>query len=280
MTRYKVQILVIALALGLLGGLFFFPNKPEHKIETIPVQTNGAGVVSYVDIISSEKEQMNSKDVVLSTSIQAFEKKIASAISEKEKMIFSDSLSRLSLAKSPLLAAHYNYQKAQLSKNTTDWTRAGDFYMLAVESVNDNSRQAVLGKAVESFENALLADSSNADVQVRLAVAYVEDGNNPMKGIMLLRGVAEKHPDNIAAQFNLGLFSIKSGQYDKAIARFNKVLEIDSTYHQAWFYLGQCELELGHKQKAIEKFKYYEYLCTDSIEKKNIKQYINKLLTT
>ena len=101
-----------------------------------------------------------------------------------------------------------------------------------------------------------------------------------MKGIVLLKEVASMHPDNISAQFKLGLFSIKSGQYDKAVNRFNRVLELDSSYYQAYFYLGQCELELGNKQKSIENFKHYQYLCPNSVEKKNINQYINKLLTT
>lgn len=280
MARYRVQILVIAITLGLLGALFFFPNKPEHKAEAAPVETTAVGAVLYVDVVGSEKKMVGDENAVLSITIQQFDEQLASTISAKEKIILSDSLSRLCLSKSPLLSAHYTYEKAQLSKNTADWIKAGDFYMLAIELYNDSVRPSILVKALECFENALQLDSSNADVKVRLAVAYVEAGNNPMKGILLLREVAETHPDNISAQFNLGLFSIKSGQYDKAIIRFNNVLDLDSAYYQAYFYIGQCELQLGNKQKAVEKFKYYQYLCTDSIEKKNIEQYINKLLTT
>ncbi len=280
MTRYKYQLLVIAASFVLLGILYLFPNKPKHVAETIPADAHSAGMVAYVDIVNAEKKALGEKNQDLAKTLQVLEAKLSDTVPEKEKVILIDSLSRLCLYASPLLSADYCFQKSQISHQAIDMLKAGDFFMRAAELVESNAHQAIINKAIESLEGANAIDSSNADIKVSLASAYVESGSNPMKGIMLLREVAAKHPDNIAAQYNLGLFSIKSRQFDKAVSRFNKVLELDSTYYQAYFYLGQCALELGNKQEAIEKFKHYQYLCTDSIEKQNIHQYINKLLTT
>jgi cytochrome c-type biogenesis protein CcmH/NrfG len=39
-----------------------------------------------------------------------------------------------------------------------------------------------------------------------------------MQGIALLLEVVAKDPNNFSANLNLGMFAMKSGQYDKAVA--------------------------------------------------------------
>jgi cytochrome c-type biogenesis protein CcmH/NrfG len=41
-----------------------------------------------------------------------------------------------------------------------------------------------------------------------------------MQGITLLLEVVKQDPNNHAANLNLGMFAMKSGQYDKAVIRF------------------------------------------------------------
>ena len=51
-------------------------------------------------------------------------------------------------------------------------------------------------------------------------------GENPMEGITLLRELIQKDSTNVDAQYQLGLFSVQSGQLDKAVSRFQKVLAL------------------------------------------------------
>ncbi len=62
-------------------------------------------------------------------------------------------------------------------------------------------------------------------LKLQQAIALVE-GANPMEGIMQLRELVVKDSTNVDAQYYLGMFSVKSGQYDKAIERFDKVLSL------------------------------------------------------
>ena len=41
-----------------------------------------------------------------------------------------------------------------------------------------------------------------------------------MQGIMLLLDVVKQDPNNRNANLNLGMFAMKSGQYEKAVNRF------------------------------------------------------------
>jgi tetratricopeptide (TPR) repeat protein len=64
--------------------------------------------------------------------------------------------------------------------------------------------------------------------QTKTAIELVLGGEQPMKGIMGLLEILEKDSTNKPAILALGLFSIQSGQYDKATARFNSLLEINN----------------------------------------------------
>ena len=76
------------------------------------------------------------------------------------------------------------------------------------------------------------------------------ESNNPMKGVFMLRKILEKEPKNKEALFNLGVLSIQSKQYDKAIERFNQLLIIDSLDKRAYLHLGISNFELGNEEEA------------------------------
>jgi Tfp pilus assembly protein PilF len=57
---------------------------------------------------------------------------------------------------------------------------------------------------------------------------------------------------------NLGYFAIKSGQFDKAEERFNKVLEVDPTYIDAYLYLADMHEKQQKPDLAIASLKEYK----------------------
>lgn len=60
---------------------------------------------------------------------------------------------------------------------------------------------------------------------IELALLYV-NSNNPMKGILMLKGLREKFPENLDVVWHLGNFTLKTGQHDKAEAYFNDFIEM------------------------------------------------------
>ena len=81
---------------------------------------------------------------------------------------------------------------------------------------------------------------------------------------MMLREVVEKHPEHENAQFNLGVLSVKSGQLDKAVGRFSKVLELNPGRKDVQFLLAGCYAEMGQRDKALPLL---ESLKNDTITK-------------
>ena len=72
-------------------------------------------------------------------------------------------------------------------------------------------------------------------------------------------------------------FSEKSGQWDKAIARFEKVLKIQPDFIEAYLHLADAYQQKGDQQKAIESLEKYVKLVDDITIKSEVQEYINKL---
>ena len=98
-----------------------------------------------------------------------------------------------------------------------------------------------------------------------------------MQGITLLREVVTANPDHEYAQLNLGLLSMKSGQYDKAIERFTRVLEINPARIDMYVYMGDAYARLGDNQKAISNLEMFTNLSGDREVVADVQNYINEL---
>jgi tetratricopeptide (TPR) repeat protein len=79
------------------------------------------------------------------------------------------------------------------------------------------------------------------------------------------------------AQYNLGMLSVKSGQLDKAIERFNKVLEINPNRSEMYFYLGQIYVSKGEPDKAIGYYESFVKTANDPQAAQEVKKIISDL---
>ena len=139
----------------------------------------------------------------------------------------------------------------------------------------------MIEEAVQSFEKVLEMNPSNLKAKTALGVCYVEGaaqlGEMPMKGIGLLMEVLEEDSTNIDALINLGYFSIQSTQYDKALERFNRVLEIDPENAEAFLYLTDLYVQMGEIEKGISYLEKYKSFQKDPLVIEQVEAYIEEL---
>lgn len=151
-------------------------------------------------------------------------------------------------------AGHYYFKAAELKPGLENWLKAGDALNESLSNNQDtSSARLIFTESTKAFSEAIKLDSTNLDAKTGLGVAYVAGGDNPMQGIGLLLGVVSKDPNNIKANFSLGLFSMKSGQYQKAINRFKTVVS-QKPGAEAYFYLAQAYQNLNLKKEAIDAY--------------------------
>ncbi|WP_129714319.1 tetratricopeptide repeat protein [Pedobacter sp. SYP-B3415] len=144
---------------------------------------------------------------------------------------------------------------AKAQPSLENWTKSGSRFLKAFDLSQDSLMQpALLKQANLSFKNALAIDSTNLEAKMGMGITIVNGMGMPMQGIAMLLDVVKQDPSNIRANMNLGLFSLKSGQFDKAVPRFTKVIE-QKPSADAYFYLGTAYENLNRNQEAIAAYK-------------------------
>ena len=177
----------------------------------------------------------------------------------------------------PAPAAFYYQALARKENKLEDWLNAGNRFNDAYKLTQDTLTQPVfVTNAAEAFQNALKLKPESLEGKTGLGVAYVNGAASPMQGIALLLEVVKKEPNNWNANLNLGMFAMKSGQYEKAVGRFKTLLaqkqELEPT-----FYLAESYKQLGMKKEAIDAYQKCKEMMPDPVFGQRIDEYIKEL---
>jgi len=202
---------------------------------------------------------------------------IRTASDKKNCAIFADSLAGLYLSYYYLDSAEALADQILIFDSTVfgQVMAAELYFQLYGISADQNKAKSVAIKAARCLEKALIADE-NPDLRAKLAMTKVST-SNPMEGIMMLKGVLEEYPENRTALYGMGVLSMQSGQFDKAVERFEKLLIIDNTNDQAAYYLAVSHFETGHLQQSREWFEKIKATSTDPAILESVDQYLKKL---
>lgn len=169
-------------------------------------------------------------------------------------------------------AAFYYELIAQKEPGFTPWLKAGDKFTDAYQQTADTIMQpALVQKAIRAYQEADKLQPNTPEVKTGLGIAYVNGTSNPMQGIQLLLDVVKNDPKNLKANLNLGLFSMKSGQYEKAVDRFKTVIA-QAPSAEAWFYLASSYENMGMKSDAIGAYLKTKEIAADP----NMSQFVDR----
>lgn len=269
----RKQIAVIGLVVVLMGLLLSLDIKGLVKDDE---QSSGDGPenaaqTSALTIESASQTAKQSLNANLAQQITELENQLQSAEASEKVKLQRQLASKWDDVNQPAPSAFYFELLAKSGNNYADWIKSGDLFTDAYQSEKDSLIQpALVQKAIGTYQKALELNPASLDAKTGLGVAYVSGTPNPMQGITLLLEVVKQDPKNAKANLNLGLFSIKSGQFDKAVNRFKTVLEVKPT-PDAWFYLASAYENLGQKDDAIAAYEKSKELAADP----NLSRYVD-----
>ena len=272
--KFRLQLILIGGAIVLIVLLYLAPrNFPPEVAEVIAETEHVHGEFNPDQEIEAAKRRIGEENTAI---IEDFEQRIT-ASSDDPKML-ERLASEWELNNEPVLAAYYYSEYAAKSGEADKYAKAGDlFYRSFREAVDSVYRNQLAHLAIDNYQLALDENAVDNEDKTNLGVLIVETSANPMQGITLLREVVENDPENLNAQLQLGFFSYKSGQYDKAVERFEKVLAIDPKRTDAILYIGEAYLAMDNKQKAIEKFEMFLQVSDNDIMKQEVEDYIKQI---
>jgi uncharacterized protein HemY len=232
--------------------------------------------ISFDSLLASSKAMLKKG---AADSVNTIEKEIA-AIGDSSRMavVFSRLGGVWERNKQVAIATYYNAKAAKLENSGKKLTFAGQIFLQLMQEEHSASVQVwEATEAVRCLELSLKIDSTNEDTKLALASAYIEGTGEPMRGVMILRGITSKNPNDVHANMLLGRMSIQSGQYDKAVKRFETVLEQEPANSEAVYFLAESYEGLGNKAKAIELLNKCKELVNKPDFSREIDQHINTL---
>jgi tetratricopeptide (TPR) repeat protein len=271
MSVNKKQITVIAGTLIIIVLLLFASTQLPEK-EKVPTSDHAGEHEGMSTLVESAKRVLakDQKSVVI---------KLEEALKSNpdKKTAFENLINQWDSLRQPAVAAYYMEQAAIVSPNEKNWNEAGNRYYAATRFAKETERHLLFEKAMECFGKVLELNPKNTEAKINLGACYVEGSSDPMKGIGMLKEVEKTDSNNVNLQLNFAFFSEKSGQWDKAIARFEKVLKIQPDFIEAYLHLADAYQQKGDKAKAIESLEKYITLIDDVTIKTEVQEYINKL---
>ena len=271
----KLRIALIAGALILAAGVYILPKTPQpKKNETKEAKAgNATEAFSIGKYISDSKLKLGWNT---DNKVGEWEKAISSG--NADPAVFDSIGKAWDEAGNPGISAWYLEQKAVKSQDEKDWLNTSYRYFDAYKATKDSFEAGFfVEKAIASYSKVVELNPKNLNARTDLGVLYAEASPEPMKGIMMLREVVAEDPKHENANLNLGFLSMKSGQFEKAVERFKKVLEINPARIDMHVYIGEAYLRLGNKEKAIENFEIFKNLSNDQGMIKEVDAYIESI---
>ncbi|QJD96697.1 tetratricopeptide repeat protein [Mucilaginibacter robiniae] len=286
------QIVAVGSVMVVMGYLYMQPVKglikpPEGRASAGAAQVAEARPIAKVTVQAVSEPAKAAIGGGLSVKINELEAQLKKASSAQAKLDLQKQLAQQwDAVNQPAPAAFYYQEVAQSSNTFNDWLSAGNRFNDAFKFSQDTTVQpAFVVNAIQAFKKARALDEKNMDAESGLGIAYVNqtslgmpdpEGGSPMQGIQLLLDVVGKDPSNRNANLNLGQFAMKSGQYQKAVDRFKKMIA-QKPELEPYFYLAESYKQLGMKAEAIDAYEKCKDLMPDQVFQQRINEYIKEL---
>jgi tetratricopeptide (TPR) repeat protein len=275
----KPQWITLAAAIILVATLYVFGRiVPEKKENTIRQPDIADNAVSIDSILSDAKKRLAPTQIVR---LNALENSVVRGDVNEQRLKIYHQLAHF-WADTGQIFEHYAWYEAEaarLENSEKSLTFAAHLFLQNMRGESDQPLRT--WKALEAkdlFERSLKINPQDDSSIVGLGACYIFGGisTTPMEGILKVRAVADKDSLNIFAQEVLGHGSMYSGQYDKAIARFETVYRLSNKNEdiklEACLMLAEAYEKKADRLSAINWYKRSLTL----IKNQEVKEEVNK----
>lgn len=235
--------LVAMLTLVPKGGL------NSDKKELTEQQSGEMFVADFVSIITKAKEPLSDIEKAFLTEQDqiAGEADTTIAFDAAHNLIhFWDSLERFDIS-----GFYYNRLYERNGSEFNLMNASQRFYEQGRIVADSAARQYYMSTAEKGFKKAYEMNPKNLDAKVGRALCIVENRNRIMEGVPLLREVLQADSNNIMATYTLGLLQIESGQLEKALVSFEKLVSLQPFNGEFYFYLADVQQKTGNTKQAV-----------------------------
>ena len=269
----RQQIIILILAVLSIAGLYSLPRVVVDNDE------NEGGVV--IDTTNPDAAGVDHSAAIPAEVLPTVERWksdliAGSLITDNEQALDSLMLVFQSVNKYDS-AAYYAGRYAEAYPETEHWRKAGDAYYEAFKFAVDEVKTVQLVNQARSFYDKILNAGVN-DLEARNNIAMMlVSTSNPMQGVMMLREILAEAPEDERALYNMGILSIRSQQFERAVERFETLVGYHPNHLEGQFYLGVSYFETGQLQKAKSQFEKVKKMDSDEMVQTAADEYLGRI---
>lgn len=277
----KQQLILVCSGILLVVALYFFGNTipPKTTAPTMANSQGGSGAITTDKLLDSAKKTITSSQ---SSYLTQLENSVVRGDVKDQKIkiykqlaaFWKDSLNH------PEIAAYYIGEEAKLESSEKNLNFAARLLLAQLMAEANPVMQTWLATNAKAlFEQSLQLNPNSDSVKVEIGACYLfgNISSTPMEGILKIKEVADKDSNNVYAQLMLGLGGVRSGQYDKAIERFQAVIRKEPANLQAIFNLAETFEKKGDKANAVLWYRKAQSIINIPEAKQELEQRIESL---
>jgi len=276
----KAQWITIGIGVLIVAALFLFGRTGPYKSGiSKSFQSTPQSELSADSILFHAKEILNPAQIQWMNDL---EQSVIRGDVKKQKLDVFHQLAHFWKDSARIFEpyAWYEAEAARLENSEKSLTFAA--HLILENLRNEESDQLKRWKALQAkdlFERSLRINDKNDSTIVGLGACYIfgNIAENPMEGILKVRQVVEKDSTNIYAQMVLGQGSLLSGQYDRAIDRFEKVLALQPANLEAILLMAEVFERKEDKANAIKWYSKALPLAPNPAMRSALEKRINEL---
>lgn len=276
----KLQWVLILSTIALVAVLYNLDIQAPNSTKGggRPQQEMTKSSNATINLSELKSKALNEVPAEVKKIITELENKLEKASSDKQKVARLELADTYFAYKQYAVAASLYFEQSEKDvKNAEMYVKAGDAFREAYRNGSDSTLTPLfVEKAKLSYQKAMELAPANLDAKTGMATCYVEASQNPMQGITLLREVVQADPENVNANLNLGMFSMRSGQFEKAISRFETVVKKKPSAEN-YAMLAEAYEQSGNKIGAIGALKKAKEYIIDPQIIQGVDEYIKKL---
>jgi len=251
----KQQLILVSSGVGLLCLIYFFGKTiPPKKNPGAVAAAAGTKEISFKTILDASRQQLTPAQQAFVAQMEAGV--VRGDVKEQQIKVYKQLADFWKDSAHLLLPyAYYSAEAAKLENSQKSLTFAAQFFLEGIRrQENPDLQRWMATEAKDLFEKALQLAPNNDSLKVGLgsAILFGNLGGGPMEGIAKIREVAERDPENMYAQYMLGLGGLMSGQYDKAIDRLLKVVHHQPENVEVVLMLADAYEQHNEKASAVK----------------------------
>lgn len=252
----KGQIGLIVGIIGLFGIIYFGCETKPKDIQD--VEKSRSLEIEATGIQNILREARKSLSAESSTILEQLQRELQTVEEDSLKIPILEQISGTWYElNNATLSGYYAEEIANIKDDEDSWSIAGTSYAIGAKMAQEQKvRDFSTGRAAKAFEKAISINPDNVSNRVNLAITYVDNpmGGSPMRGILMLRELNEKYPENTTVLNTLGRLAIQTNQLDKAIERLSNAISLEPNNQRTSCLLAEAYSRKGDAAKA-EKFR-------------------------